>query len=461
MVMKRRKNTSNKGFVLIMTIFAMLFASLLIVATSDLLTTDILITNNLVSDTQALYVADAGIEYAIAQLRQDANWTGSAQPVAFPTGSENAYTVTSTEDEGVNTISSTAILESGFQKNLQAEVQVTGQQVPFRVSVLSWQEVYAGSSSGSTSFVWTGTAIVGEEYSGPMKFNPADNTATYFGNDLSWSTTYSIVIDEDGNAWAATIPYRDQPGGAYKHDGNSWVSYSIPASARLGGDQWRYDIVRALKFDENGRLWIGSQGGLTVYDGNTWQSEYFNTNWQRRYISAITIDSQGNVWAGAMKGFYKINNGDITNYDTINSSTWNIRELAVDSQDNVWITSQHMRFSKYTTSGAFVHYTGRIPGDSNALCVASDGKIWVGASPGSSNRSGVSVFDPNLETVVSNYQTPTISSNWVDAIGQDSEGNMWVATTGGLCKYDGNTWMKYDLDNSELPATQMMDITFE
>jgi len=459
---KKQKVVQNRGFVLIMTIFAMLFASLLIVATSDLLTTDILITNNLVSDAQALYVADAGIEYAIAQLRQNGtNWTGSAQPVAFPTGSGDNYTITCTEDEGVNTISSTATLDSGFQKNLQAEVRVAGQSAPFRVSVLSWQEVYAGSSSGSTSFVWTAAGVVGEEYSGPIKFNPADNTATYFGNDLNWGTTYDIAIDEDGNAWAATRPHGSHPGGVYKYDGNSWVSYSIPTSARPGGDQWRYDIVTSLKFDESGRLWIGSNGGLTVYDGNTWQTEYFNTNWQKRYISATAIDSQGNIWAGAMKGFYKINNGDITNYDTISSSTWNIREVAVDSQDNVWITSQHRRLSKYTTSGTFVHYTGRIPGDSNALCIAIDGKIWVSASPGSSNKYGVSVFDPNLETVVSNYQTPIISSNWVDAIRQDSEGNMWIATTKGLCKYDGNTWTKYDFNNSELPATQMMDIAFE
>ena len=62
---------NEKGIALILVLFTMLFISLLVVAFVDLATIDQQIVTNQVRALEASFIADAGVETAVYELRQD------------------------------------------------------------------------------------------------------------------------------------------------------------------------------------------------------------------------------------------------------------------------------------------------------------------------------------------------------------------------------------------------------
>ena len=130
---------NKNGFALLLTLFLILFISMLFVALLNLFTTDIHITGNQKNDTQALYIAEAGIEDAIYHLRQDKNWASDGlAPVDFPAGSGNKYTVTYPVNIGI--ISSVGALKAGYSKTIESKVSVSGTAPPYTVTFIYWEE---------------------------------------------------------------------------------------------------------------------------------------------------------------------------------------------------------------------------------------------------------------------------------------------------------------------------------
>lgn len=64
----------EKGMALIMALFTLLFVSLAVVMFVDTVTIEQTIATNHIKDIQAAYLADAGIEYAIIELKADASY---------------------------------------------------------------------------------------------------------------------------------------------------------------------------------------------------------------------------------------------------------------------------------------------------------------------------------------------------------------------------------------------------
>ncbi|MFH1411839.1 MAG: pilus assembly PilX N-terminal domain-containing protein [Candidatus Omnitrophota bacterium] len=62
---------TNKGIALILALFSLVFISLLVVVFVDTVTIDQQIVTNSVRDAQAIFLADAGVEYAVYKLKDD------------------------------------------------------------------------------------------------------------------------------------------------------------------------------------------------------------------------------------------------------------------------------------------------------------------------------------------------------------------------------------------------------
>jgi Tfp pilus assembly protein PilX len=123
----------------------MLFIAMLFVAVFDVLTTDLQITDNHRRGAEALYIAEAGVEDAMYNLRQNANWTSDgSQSIEFPRNSGNYYTVRYpylNRPQYRDTMEATATLaDGGFQKTIRARVAVSGTQAPYHVALTGWEE---------------------------------------------------------------------------------------------------------------------------------------------------------------------------------------------------------------------------------------------------------------------------------------------------------------------------------
>ncbi len=122
-----------------MALFVLVFVSMMVVAFLDITTSDLQITNNHLKRTQALYLADAGIEYVIYRLENNKRPNLPDGPVELPSGSGNSYQVTYDYNSGK--IISSGKLASGETVNIEAKVSVAGSNKPFRVQTLYWKEI--------------------------------------------------------------------------------------------------------------------------------------------------------------------------------------------------------------------------------------------------------------------------------------------------------------------------------
>lgn len=129
----------KKGVALLLAIIILALISLLVTAFLELTTIDLQIISNHFTRNQVLYIADAGIEYAIAQLRANKNWHQTPRPIELPAGSGNTYDVTYSSLSG--TINSKASLISGQQISLEAKVSIKGNTPAYNVKIIYWREL--------------------------------------------------------------------------------------------------------------------------------------------------------------------------------------------------------------------------------------------------------------------------------------------------------------------------------
>ena len=129
---------NKKGVALLLALFTLIIISLLLISFLELTTTDLQIVSNHLTRDEALYIADAGVEYAVSQLRNNKNWQVSNETTPFPSGSSNTYAVTYPVDSGI--IRSTGRLITGGQVTLEVKVSVTG-NAPYKVKIIYYREL--------------------------------------------------------------------------------------------------------------------------------------------------------------------------------------------------------------------------------------------------------------------------------------------------------------------------------
>ena len=132
----------DKGVALVLTMFMLVFISILVVAFLHLLTSDLIITTNHLGRLRALYIAEAGVEYAISQLRTNRNWSVAQLWTAFPSGSTSSWSVTYPKAG-----TTTRIIESDgrvdvdeFKAKVEARVSIQGSGSPYTIRIVSYQE---------------------------------------------------------------------------------------------------------------------------------------------------------------------------------------------------------------------------------------------------------------------------------------------------------------------------------
>ena len=114
----------KKSIALILAMFAMLFVALLVTAFLDMATIDQQITTNTIRGLQAQYLADAGVETAVYNLRNNTNYNGTSGIINHTSGCNYSFTVDNTSDK----IDSTG-QAWGFSCNVSANYTKSGNTV--------------------------------------------------------------------------------------------------------------------------------------------------------------------------------------------------------------------------------------------------------------------------------------------------------------------------------------------
>lgn len=128
-----KKKTSGSGSVLLIVVFLLSLTAALVIGMLHLTTEELLQVKNQQEMARAFAVAEAGLNEAIAAIRQDISWNSGFSNQPF---FEDAYTVSVTGTPPLLTIDSTGITAAGYRTLLRAEIQA-GLAVPHPVQIRS------------------------------------------------------------------------------------------------------------------------------------------------------------------------------------------------------------------------------------------------------------------------------------------------------------------------------------
>jgi ligand-binding sensor domain-containing protein len=262
------------------------------------------------------------------------------------------------------------------------------------------------------------------------------------------SQAITFLKDSDGFIWIGTFA------------GNMWVGtigggiYSINKSTGLiaqymhqpGNNQSILsNNIRALYTDSMGKLWIGSEEGLSVLYKDTF-SHYSIQDERDRILSGSIImsileDSSGMIWIGTeSNGLIKLDpvTGEIVLYnhdpnDPSSIASDRIIHLYENSKNQLWASHEifisilDIDTNTFTTLEQDI--TEFFYEDEMMWALFDDGKLGVFEE----NR-------PRFTQYTTDPENPfALQTDLVVSIFEDSLENIWITTLGGLYKFDRKT----------------------
>jgi ligand-binding sensor domain-containing protein len=217
--------------------------------------------------------------------------------------------------------------------------------------------------------------------------------------------------------------------------------------------------VRCIFEDKNGHLWFGTNGkGVARYNGDV--VEYFSLDqgFGGVAVRGILEDAAGNVWFGTERGITKYDPTSVVGTGTessqpkfinytaehglIQSNVWS---LAIDSRGTIWIgtleelyrfdpsispDSGEDLFTPFYIPASYIDATRGVSSTKivQAIMEDSKGQMWFGTN------SGAYLFDPSVsdedgEIILTNIsEKDGLCNNAVNDILEDKQGNIWFAT---------------------------------
>ncbi len=190
--------------------------------------------------------------------------------------------------------------------------------------------------------------------------------------------------------------------------------------------------VNAILQDKKGFMWFGTEGGLNRFDGYTVTSYGHLPMYEG---SVLFEDSRGLLWLTALGGrlfrFDKISERFVE-YPSLGQG---VHQVFEDNSGDLWTATWGAGVGRYVpTSDSFQVYThwpgrpGTLP-DNNvgAVCVDNEGQLLVGTG------SGVSSFDKQRDEF---HHLEGGPGNYVSSIVVDAHETVWAGTNHGLWEID-------------------------
>lgn len=264
---------------------------------------------------------------------------------------------------------------------------------------------------------------------------------------LANNTVRHIMQDTNGRLWICTS------NGLSMYDGNSFVNYH---PIRNSSEPCLSDQRTKNAFEKDGLLWIATTNSLSCLDlRNNKFIDYASKgikvpeNPDSRRDTRIIIDKQGRTWkVKDNDGLYIINNktGETEHFTTTSKNnplpTNALKCIYQDKNGTIWIGTDNLGISKIdVVNNDAVQFI--LEGENiRMLMPLGNDKIAVG------NRSGnVWIYDASLKNRISSYHRDYNTY----CVYKDHNGSVWEGTKGGGLYVDGE-----QMDNS--PYTEIYSI---
>jgi signal transduction histidine kinase/ligand-binding sensor domain-containing protein/AraC-like DNA-binding protein len=292
-------------------------------------------------------------------------------------------------------------------------------------------------------FIWIGT------YDGLNRFDGYQFKEYNQDYQDTTSILQNLIIDlyEDskGRIWVGT-----GGSGLCSLDPQTEKFTRYPITYEENGIITKVPTISAIQENDNGKLWIGTIGGLYILDPGTGKSELYSLNGipnESIIINSLLLDSAGDLWVGTFgEGLFKISNATTQSliqwkHDTYKPETIasnNVMSIFEDQKGTMWFGHSNGMDSLNRKSGNFIHFK-HDPKDPNSLStdilnsrtITEDklGNLWIGTTDGLNKLN-------QDRTVFTHYHSDpinphSIGSDDIHAVLLDKMGNLWLGTVNG------------------------------
>jgi len=202
------------------------------------------------------------------------------------------------------------------------------------------------------------------------------------------------------------------------------------------------DSVRAIAVDRLGFKWIGTDRGVSQFDGKkNWVTYDYSDGLASNMINCVFIDALDNILFGTDKGLVFYDRKNFTVRTTEQGLPGNnVTSMAMDANGVLWIgTSKGLLRQEGKKQDVFTKADG-LPSD-HILSVAVDGSwnVWVGTQDRGVARYDGSKWEPFTGT-------EGMPGTSVGVIVADLADNVWFGTDAGVYKYDGHGFTKSETE---------------
>jgi ligand-binding sensor domain-containing protein/signal transduction histidine kinase/CheY-like chemotaxis protein len=296
---------------------------------------------------------------------------------------------------------------------------------------------------------------------GIAKYNKKDSSIETIPDEWGGGIPYSFYKDCQGNLWFGT--------------GKSLIKYNGKSYTNLK-NILNVDSINILAIyeDSRGNLWLGSEHhGVTKYNEKTQTIASFTEKkgLLHNTVSTFIEDPMGNIWIGTSGGIniYDGKKQIFTNTTiTITEGLTNrlINTILEDKDKNLWIGTYGGGVLKYTfaqsqdilngTFESFSSKNGLVDDEVLLMIFDNDGNLWIGTNKGVTLLD-VEQFNETGKKVFKYYGKEDgfigIECNQ-NAVCKDKKGDLWFGTIKGAVRYNP----KEDQLNPVEPATHITNV---
>lgn len=357
-------------------------------------------------------LASQGVN-GLLQDRAGALWIAASYFIRL-TRFDGAHFVTLSEEDGLNDIIRSLVEDhDGNLWFTWSRDQGVARFDGDRITSFTDADGVPGGSNGALLVDHAGVVWVGAE-TGVGRFDGATFTSPT-GLNVDGSVT-DMFEDRDGDIWIGTRSDR-----VVRYDGTTSRQYTTADG--LLAENGISSGIQGFAQTADGRLWIGSSGGLNRFDGTTFEGLTMADGLAGSRITDVSLDTDGDLWISAWGGVSRYDGEHFENFTTRNGlpQTWT-GDILEDRAGNLWIA----------TGGGLTRYVGRqflnftteqalMQGGVMSVGQGSDGIIWFGS------WEGMSKFDGRR--FVADDSLAAFNQTW--KIYQDRRQRLWFGSFGG------------------------------
>ncbi|MEP6881041.1 MAG: two-component regulator propeller domain-containing protein [Dokdonella sp.] len=223
----------------------------------------------------------------------------------------------------------------------------------------------------------------------------------------------SIAQDSSGYIWVGT------QSGLSRFDGVRFTNYSPQTEPQLPG-VW----IRSLLVGRDGKLWIGTYKGLAVYADDRFTAVTSADSTAARMIDVFALAEldDGAIVAATSEGVLRVEDGHLVdNGDGIKPAL-----SLLSRSDGLWIGGNGTVVRVATGESTSMPLPATLETAAVSSLVEAHGRIWAGTSQGLFVREGDvwKRFDAD----------PLRDTQWISSLYADHDHNLWIGTNSTLVR---------------------------